>query len=72
GGGGAAASGPPRASGPQGGAGVPSGASRAAGVIGAARAATAPLTRADEAMGDVAGDRWANRSPDLGRSTIPR
>ncbi|WP_433684289.1 hypothetical protein [Nocardia sp. CA-119907] len=72
GGGGAATGAPPRASVPQGGAGVPSGASRAAGAIGAARAATAPLTRADEAMGDVAGDRWANRSPDLGRSTIPR
>lgn len=72
GGGGAPAGTPPRASGPPGGAGVPSGASRAAGALGAARAATAPLNRADEAMGDVAGDRWANRSPDLGRSTIPR
>ncbi|MGV9676689.1 hypothetical protein ACWDSJ_15540 [Nocardia sp. NPDC003482] len=37
-----------------------------------ARAAGAPLGRADDAMGDVAGDRWANRAPDLGRSTIPR
>ncbi|MEV5832278.1 hypothetical protein [Nocardia sp. NPDC052112] len=72
GGGGAPAGAPPRASVPQGGSGVPSGASRAAGAIGVARAATAPLNRADEAMGDVAGDRWANRSPDLGRSTIPR
>ncbi len=70
--GGAPAGAPPRASVPQGGSGVPSGASRAAGALGVARAATAPLNRADEAMGDVAGDRWANRSPDLGRSTIPR
>jgi hypothetical protein len=36
------------------------------------RAAGAGLSRADAAMGDIAGDRWANRSPDLGRSTIPR
>ncbi|MEV4234246.1 hypothetical protein AB0J47_03620 [Nocardia sp. NPDC049737] len=72
GGGGGAAGAPPRASVPQGGSGVPSGASRAVGAIGAARAATSPLNRADDAMGDVAGDRWANRSPDLGRSTIPR
>jgi hypothetical protein len=72
GGGGGGAAGGPRASSPQGGAGVPSGAASAAGRIGAARAATSGLTRADQAMGDVAGDRWANRSPDLGRSTIPR
>lgn len=52
--------------------GVPSGASRAAGRMGAARAATSGMNRADESMGDVAGDRWTNRSPDLGRSTIPR
>jgi hypothetical protein len=71
-GGGGGAAGGPRASGPQGGAGVPSGAANAAGRIGAARGATSGLTRADQAMGDVAGDRWANRSPDLGRSTIPR
>ncbi|WP_280468159.1 hypothetical protein [Nocardia cyriacigeorgica] len=64
---------PPRASGgPAGAAGVPSGAAAAAGRIGAARAATAGMSRADQAMGDVAGDRWANRAPDLGRSTIPR
>ncbi|WP_228001589.1 hypothetical protein [Nocardia australiensis] len=72
GGGGGAAGSPPRASGPSGASGVPSGASSAASRIGAARAATGGLTRADEAMGDMAGDRWANRSPDLGRSTIPR
>ncbi|WP_328403189.1 hypothetical protein [Nocardia sp. NBC_00403] len=72
GGGGGAPGGAPRASGPAGAAGVPSGAARAAGRVGAARAMTAPLTGADQAMGDVAGDRWANRSPDLGRSTIPR
>ncbi|MGV9543700.1 hypothetical protein ACWDSF_20460, partial [Nocardia beijingensis] len=35
-------------------------------------AASGGLSRADQAMGDVAGDRWTNRSPDLGRSTIPR
>ncbi|MGN2637194.1 hypothetical protein ACWEKT_25720 [Nocardia takedensis] len=63
---------PPRASGQQGAAGVPSGAARAAGRAGAARAATSGLNRAEETMGDLAGDRWANRSPDLGRSTIPR
>ncbi|MEU7138863.1 hypothetical protein ABZ942_05375 [Nocardia sp. NPDC046473] len=72
GGGGPAGGAAPRASGPGGAAGVPSGATRAAGRIGAARAATSSLNRADQAMGDVAGDRWANRSPDLGRSTIPR
>ncbi|MFD6159336.1 hypothetical protein ACFWF7_28910 [Nocardia sp. NPDC060256] len=72
GGGGPAGGAAPRASGPGGAAGVPSGAARAAGRIGAARAATSSLNRADQAMGDVAGDRWANRSPDLGRSTIPR
>lgn len=57
---------------PSGAGGVPSGASRVANRIGAARSATAGMTRADQAMGDVAGDRWTNRSPDLGRSTIPR
>lgn len=48
---------------------VPSGAARN---MAAARAAAASTARADERAGDVAGDRWANRSPDLGRSTIPR
>ncbi|MEU7629383.1 hypothetical protein AB0C34_05275 [Nocardia sp. NPDC049220] len=72
GGGGGQGGAAPRASGPEGAAGVPSGAGRAAGRIGAARAASGGLNRADQAMGDVAGDRWANRSPDLGRSTIPR
>ncbi|MET8655001.1 hypothetical protein, partial [Nocardia aurea] len=72
GGGGSGGALPPRASGGQAQAGVPSGASRAAGRIGAARAASTGLNRADESMGDLAGDRWANRSPDLGRSTIPR
>ncbi|MEU7764588.1 hypothetical protein AB0B25_05650 [Nocardia sp. NPDC049190] len=72
GGGGGQGGAAPRASGPGGAAGVPSGAGRAAGRIGAARAASGGLNRADQAMGDVAGDRWANRSPDLGRSTIPR
>lgn len=71
GGGGAPAGGQgPRSSGSAG--GVPSGASRVANRMGATRAATAGMTRADQAMGDVAGDRWTNRSPDLGRSTIPR
>ncbi len=69
GGGGASAD---RAAAPSGSGGVPSGASRAASRISAARAATSGMSRADAAMGDVAGDRWANRSPDLGRSTIPR
>ncbi|APE35774.1 hypothetical protein BOX37_19515 [Nocardia mangyaensis] len=50
---------------------VPSGAGAARGVM-AARAAAGSASRADQSMGDVAGDRWANRSPDLGRSTIPR
>jgi len=68
GGGGAAAG-----SGNAGGSGaVQSGPSRIMNNIATARAATASLQRADAAMGDVAGDRWANRSPDLGRSTIPR
>lgn len=71
GGGGAPAGGQgPRSSGSPG--GVPSGASRVANRIGAARSATTGMTRADQAMGDVAGDGWTNRSPDLGRSTIPR
>ncbi|MEV0027480.1 hypothetical protein [Nocardia sp. NPDC050793] len=72
GGGGGAAGQPPRASGPQGASGVASGAARTAGRIGAARAAAGSMRSADDSMGDVAGDRWANRSPDLGRSTIPR
>ncbi|MBF6225325.1 hypothetical protein IU470_09400 [Nocardia abscessus] len=72
GGGGGQGGAAPRASGPAGAAGVASGAARAAGRIGAARAASGGLNRADQAMGDVAGDRWTNRSPDLGRSTIPR
>ncbi|MFC6012467.1 hypothetical protein [Nocardia lasii] len=38
----------------------------------AARTAAGGATRSDQSMGDVAGDRWSNRSPDLGRSTIPR
>ncbi|QIS13497.1 MULTISPECIES: hypothetical protein [Nocardia] len=73
GGGGGGGGQPPRASGPSGASGVPSGAaSRVAGRVSAARAATSGLSRADQIMGDVAGDRWANRAPDLGRSTIPR
>ncbi|MBH0774953.1 hypothetical protein [Nocardia bovistercoris] len=63
---------PPRASGQEGASGVPSGASRAVGRASAARAATSGLGKAEQTMGDVAGDRWTNRSPDLGRSTIPR
>ncbi|MFD6451189.1 MULTISPECIES: hypothetical protein [unclassified Nocardia] len=47
---------------------VPAGARNVA----AARTAANTTSRADQSMGDVAGDRWANRSPDLGRSTIPR
>lgn len=72
GGGGGGAGTPPRASGPSGSGGVPSGSATVAGRVASARAATAGLSRADQVMGDVAGDRWANRSPDLGRSTIPR
>ncbi|MFR9750241.1 hypothetical protein ACL02S_04290 [Nocardia sp. 004] len=72
GGGGGQGGAAPRAAESSGEAGVPSGAARAAGRLGAARAASGGLNRADQAMGDVAGDRWANRSPDLGRSTIPR
>ncbi|WP_067815240.1 hypothetical protein [Nocardia inohanensis] len=71
GGGGAGATPAGNPSGGGGGA-VPSGAARAANRVAQVRAATASLNRADERMGDVAGDRWANRSPDLGRSTIPR
>lgn len=48
---------------------VPSGAARN---VMAARAAAGSAARADQSAGDLAGDRWANRSPDLGRSTIPR
>ncbi|MGS2805174.1 hypothetical protein [Nocardia sp. MW-W600-9] len=62
GGGGAAAAAPSSGS-------VPSGAARN---VVAARAAAGSAARADQAAGDLAGDRWANRSPDLGRSTIPR
>ncbi|MCX4091156.1 hypothetical protein [Nocardia sp. alder85J] len=52
---------------------VASGASRAmTRITNTARAAGAAVHRADAAAGDVAGDRWANRAPDLGRSTIPR
>ncbi|MGQ4597787.1 hypothetical protein [Nocardia sp. R6R-6] len=72
GGGGGQGGAAPRASGPAGASGVASGSARTAGRIGAARAASGGLTRAEQAMGDVAGDRWTNRSPDLGRSTIPR
>ncbi|WP_405493425.1 hypothetical protein [Nocardia sp. NBC_00511] len=68
GGGGGAAS--PAASG--GGGAVPSGASRVANRVAQVRAATASLGRAENQAGDLAGDSWANRSPDLGRSTIPR
>ncbi|MFJ4655599.1 hypothetical protein ACIP5Y_30335 [Nocardia sp. NPDC088792] len=67
--------GAPAAASPAGGGGsgaVPSGASRVANRVAQVRAATAGLSKADDAMGDVAGDRWTNRSPDLGRSTIPR
>lgn len=48
---------------------VPAGAARN---VAAARSAANTTARADQSMGDVAGDRWSNRSPDLGRSTIPR
>ncbi|KZM74574.1 hypothetical protein [Nocardia terpenica] len=67
---GAAAAARPAA--PPGSGAVPSAATRAMGRIATARAAGAGLNRADAAMGDLAGDRWANRAPDLGRSTIPR
>jgi hypothetical protein len=40
--------------------------------INAVRAGAAAVASADRFMGDLAGDRWVNRSPDLGRSTIPR
>ncbi|MBO0854491.1 MAG: hypothetical protein J2P18_12070, partial [Nocardia sp.] len=61
---------PPRS--PGGAAQTSSGTSRMMNNIANARAAGAQLNRADDAMGDVAGDRWTNREPDLGRSTIPR
>ncbi|RMI30699.1 hypothetical protein EBN03_21345 [Nocardia stercoris] len=65
---------PPR--GPQGGgapaSSQPSGATRVMNNVAAARAATQGLSRAEAGMGDVAGDRWANRAPDLGGNTIPR
>ncbi|WP_229739516.1 hypothetical protein [Nocardia rhizosphaerihabitans] len=48
---------------------VPSGAARN---VMAARTGAGSAARADQSAGDLAGDRWANRSPDLGRSTIPR
>lgn len=72
GGGGAAAS--PAAQGGGGAvpSGAPSGASRVANRVAQVRAATASLGKAENTAGDVAGDRWVNRSPDLGRSTIPR
>ncbi|MEV6066364.1 hypothetical protein AB0L82_07425 [Nocardia sp. NPDC052001] len=70
GGGGATAASP---SGPGNSGAVPSGAARsAANRVAQVRAATASLNKADTAAGDLAGDRWANRAPDLGRSTIPR
>ena len=75
GGGGAAPAPPPqgqRSGESQRSGGVPSGASQVASRVGAARSASSGMTRADQAMGDLAGDRWTNRSPDLGRSTIPR
>ncbi|QXQ15796.1 hypothetical protein KV203_09025 [Skermania piniformis] len=43
----------------------------AAGVAGA-NAARSGAGGANQAAGDLAGDRWVNRAPDLGRSTIPR
>lgn len=61
---------PPTGSG--GGGAVPSGSSRAANRMNAAQAANAGLRQAEEHMGDTAGDRWSNRSPDLGGNTIPR
>ncbi|RJO68382.1 hypothetical protein D5S18_33785 [Nocardia panacis] len=61
-----------RASGPSGSGGVASSAAKVANRVTQARAATSGMSRADQMMGDVAGDRWANRAPDLGRSTIPR
>ena len=70
GGGGQQAPASPRA--PAGSAPASSGASRAMNNIATARAAGASLNRAEDAAGDIAGDRWANRAPDLGRSTIPR
>ncbi|WP_308014908.1 hypothetical protein [Nocardia coffeae] len=64
-----AAASPPTASGS---ATTPSGPARAMNRIANARAAAASLNRGESAMGDIAGDGWGNRSPDLGRSTIPR
>ncbi|MFD3744136.1 hypothetical protein [Nocardia sp. NPDC058633] len=80
GGGGGGGGGAPRpAPPPRGGGGAPATTSSgsvpqgaAARNVVAARAAAGSASRADQSMGDVAGDRWANRSPDLGRSTIPR
>ncbi|MFC3435754.1 hypothetical protein ACFOS0_16455, partial [Nocardia seriolae] len=70
GGAGAPAAASPAAQG--GGGAVPSGASRVANKVAQVRAATASLGKAEATAGDLAGDRWVNRSPDLGRSTIPR
>ncbi|MTE14975.1 hypothetical protein [Nocardia aurantiaca] len=70
GGGGGAPAASPAAQG--GGGAVPSGASRVANRVAQVRAATASLGKAEATAGDLAGDTWANRSPDLGRSTIPR
>ncbi|GAB0102890.1 hypothetical protein JMUB6875_18610 [Nocardia sp. JMUB6875] len=74
GGGGAGAAASPAAQGGGGAvpSGAPSGASRVANRVAQVRAATASLGKAENTAGDVAGDRWVNRSPDLGRSTIPR
>ncbi|MFI6866450.1 hypothetical protein [Nocardia sp. NPDC050406] len=69
---GPAAAGSPSGGGQPSGGAVPSGASRVAGRVASVRSATAGASRAENAMGDMAGDRWTNRSPDLGRSTIPR
>ncbi|MGW5575649.1 hypothetical protein ACWEVD_31000, partial [Nocardia thailandica] len=52
---------------------VPSGSARGnPQAAAAARAAAGGVQRADQSAGDLAGDRWTNRAPDLGRSTIPR
>ncbi len=72
---------PPRGGGGGGGAGAPPGAQGggggqpgrvSTGVAGAANVGGQAARGANQAAGDVAGDRWVNRSPDLGRSTIPR
>lgn len=52
---------------------VPSGATNVATRIGAAQAVAGNLGKAGRVAEDhMAGDQWVNRSPDLGRSTIPR